>query len=616
MEKIKSFISRSWPIIIVLITIMTVYLLTLPKTVQHGDTGELVVNSHFFRLSHPPGYPLFHLLTGFFSNLIKFNTVFWRASLTQMLFSLLSIFIILYNYPQRKILCGLLVLMLAFSEIFWKYSILPDVFALNNLFVILIITFYLNRTPRLDLLTVFFFCIGLTNHHTLIFLSPIIIHIIYLNKKSPKILLTLLFGILFFIGLYFSLFLFDTSNNTSWGKLTDFKGLFYHLIRHDYGTFQLTSLKDENVFIKIVYEYFIDLILNFWPFIILLLFFLVNIFKKNRPIRNEYFFLVFILLSYIYIFFNNANISPYGYKYLVLSRFFILPHLIILLLLIDLLSKSHFSTNQAQILFASFFICFISNFYFNFSKNNYAYNSILEEYHTRVLLDMKPNSILFAQGDVSLFNFYYIQEINNYRKDIKIISPVLINYPWYRQKKGLNSFPFSSYNSSYVINRLQDFYKSPVYIVPYYLKSLKTDFPKNKYNFHGVNIEISQNTEDQFNCKTLSQYGLKTIISEQDYRPEYSLSVQFFLNYGDCFFNHALMKTQAGQYNEALLNIKEVLNIAPYHLPAIFLKCEVMKKLGNLKEYYSCMDIINTKLEQSYDYYDFSDWLKKIKKVK
>jgi len=195
-----------WAFWIVLLATFAVYYYTLAPTVTLEDSGELAVASDYMGVPHPPGYPIWTLITWFFQwvfHSVTYNghpNPAWSVGLasavagagacavTALLISrsgadlLRSVPALTekIGFRSENILClvagisgGLL---LAFSPVLWSQSVIVEVYSLNALFqmgVLLLIYMWMCRpkNDKLLFLAAFLFGLGLTNHQTLLFLG-------------------------------------------------------------------------------------------------------------------------------------------------------------------------------------------------------------------------------------------------------------------------------------------------------------------------------------------------------------------------------------------------------------------------------------------------------------
>jgi len=185
---------------------LTVYTLTLQPTVGLEDSGELIVASDYLGVPHPPGYPIWSLLTWGFQWVfhkmtyhgypnpawaVNFFSAFAGAAAcavlallvsrsgTDFLRSLKKVSTTLGDRTERIFCCVAGIssgLLLAFSQGMWSQSVIAEVYSLNIFFQTLMLLFLYRwmvepDNPKPLFLMAFTYGLGMTNHQTILFMG-------------------------------------------------------------------------------------------------------------------------------------------------------------------------------------------------------------------------------------------------------------------------------------------------------------------------------------------------------------------------------------------------------------------------------------------------------------
>ena len=185
---------------------LTVYVLTLQPTVGLEDSGELIVASDYLGVPHPPGYPIWSLLTWFFQWVFHAVTFHgqpnpaWAVNLfsavsgaaacgvlallisrsgMDLLRSMKTESNLLGEKTESLFCCAAGIsggLLLAFAMGMWSQAVIAEVYSLNIFFQSLVLLFlyrWMTNTKQSHwlFLCAFAFGLGITNHQTLMFMA-------------------------------------------------------------------------------------------------------------------------------------------------------------------------------------------------------------------------------------------------------------------------------------------------------------------------------------------------------------------------------------------------------------------------------------------------------------
>lgn len=247
---------RWWPAALAAAVTLAAYLPGLSAAVAGGDSGELTAVAATGGVAHPPGYPLYTLLGRLFAAL-PLGTVAWRLNLMSAVCGALAAGL-LFASAQRwtgTVWAGVAgAALFAFSPLVGRYATVAEVFSLNNLLCAALLALSIEHAhrPRRATLAAAALVAGLAlaNHHTAVFvILPLLAWAVWVHPRTPGRALDAavavgagLLGLLPYLHLPLAS---AAGPAVGWGDQTTWSGFLTHLLRAEYGTFQLAVRHDE-----------------------------------------------------------------------------------------------------------------------------------------------------------------------------------------------------------------------------------------------------------------------------------------------------------------------------------------------------------------------------------
>jgi hypothetical protein len=431
------------------IVALALYALTLYPDVPGGDSGELVGAIASGGVIHPPGYPLYALLGRVFVHL-PHGSIAWRLNLLSAVCDAAAAGV-LYAAVQRATrsragaiaAAGLFVC----APNVWRYAICAEVFALNNLVVcvllLLAVLYAQTRDRRYAFAGAFVLGLGMSNHHTIVFSGlPLVAWAAWIGRADllrPRTagLLVLAFA----AGLlpYASLPLADSSHAAlSWGDADTWHGFWTHVLRREYGTFQLAAsgIAAPGDPVATIGAFSDDLAgaMGWYglPGLALAIAGCAACWRASKPWAGLGRVLVVppVLAVAVIAFRGNLPVSDALHRGIV-ARFWQQPDLFFFAWCgagVALLERHPRMPRWiAPALAASLAIVPMASRYASMDHHR---DRLVASYGTEILRAAPPGAVLFTKGDLITNSVRYAQVATRMRPDVRVIDLELLGFPW------------------------------------------------------------------------------------------------------------------------------------------------------------------------------------------
>ena len=464
---------------------LLLYSWTLAPTVTLTDSGELIVVAHGLGVAHPPGFPLWVILAHL-ASLVPLGNVAVRINFSSALFAALASSILTLvvaelmittpylptwkkrSAQQKKkaedsrigqlLICAPALgagLLMAFSRTLWSYATIAEVYTLNTL-LILVVLFLMLRWRRCIVAdrrdagqaitthdgwlyaAALTFGLALGVHHVTVGLVlPAVAVIVYRTEglrffASRRLVCAALISVGALVAVYAYLpFAASRSPVINWGNPRSVQEIWWHITGRQYRVFLSFTPKMMGAqffeFCKMASREFGPAWLP-----LPLVFAFAGIGSAFKRDGTTFWFLLFIVIAnlaydlsyqiaedkdayYLPVFISIAIAAGFGIRWLIQLA----------------VSKSMSVTRSYLVAATAILLTSATAFAANWPVNNRRDYFIAYDYVENLFSTIEPNGLLLTQDWQVASPMFYAQEIEQRRRDVKVVDVNLLRRSWY-----------------------------------------------------------------------------------------------------------------------------------------------------------------------------------------
>ncbi len=452
---------------LIIIVFSILYITTIAQVnVGYSDSDQFLAVAYQNGVAHPPGYPLYMLILSLWIKLPIAGSIAFKGHLLSTIFSITTLVLIykairhllkyfdtsnlLNKSTAHKVTSFISVVAIGITQLFWLYGTITEVFALHVLLTTaliyrsLISIIYKPTSLRFWIVNAVLLGLSLSHHHTIVLISPLLLLAVILNFKQIKFRYWVQLILISFLTISFSyliLFFQNTQNAFfSWNFDPTFSGFLRHVVRSEFSgvipeTGQvingyLPQINMEAIF-KFLPKYLTEIANQFGYFVIITsLFGFYVMARKNIPLFIVYLTTVLItgpffagILGWPNHFGSQANAQRLllmGYVFWPLTFSLGLNFIINRLQLgLQVLNVQVYKT--AIVIFSIIIISQTITIYFQYPLSNLRNFRFVSQTYSKILDQVKPNSLVTCFTDTSCFALMYEQSVNRRRPDVIIL---------------------------------------------------------------------------------------------------------------------------------------------------------------------------------------------------
>ena len=487
--------------IAVIVSILVVYIWSMPKTVVLEDDGEFILAAYYNGIAHPPGYPLYTFLAHW-ATLVPVGNIATRVHAFSAVLGVAAcviLWLLVKKMLQSRLLATSAVLIYGYSLAFWSQAIIAEVYTLNVfLFLVLFLLClrYRENPGSKTLLGMICFVYGLSlsNHWPLIVLStPLLVAVIWpvifrVISNAGIGIACLAAGLLPYLWMVVNSW--SDPVISFYGPLQSFYDFFFVVSREGYKTVDTAisagwtdKLQYAGFFLQELYN-------QYRPFGVL--FILIGFIQQFRvwPKNIAYGLLLgflgptFILILLLGFNFDIEHENLFRVYPLIAYAIAVIWVVLGIKTVIDFLDSRYrekFNKQFIAILISTLLV--LSTLFSSIPANYRANDYMARDYAQAILNSLEPDAVFFTYGDIDTGPIGYMNMIEGLRPDVTLYNGqglLFSNRLFFPQRTTKSAMKAS-------IQNFIEHTERPVY----FSTTLMTDFGFEDYGLYAkVNPEI------------------------------------------------------------------------------------------------------------------------------
>ncbi|MFH1453233.1 MAG: DUF2723 domain-containing protein [Armatimonadota bacterium] len=415
---------------------LIIYALTTCPTLYTEDNGEFIAGAYTCGVLHPPGYPLYSIVGKVFSY-IPLGSIAWRINFMSGFWAALAglfLFLLIYRITRKTEISFVSAMLFCFSPDLWSQSVVAEVYTLNIFFlsVCLYLLCLWRDTDKNKYLYIFSFMYGLslTNHHFMTLAGPFFLIFIIWTKWRVLKDLKLVLGCvgLFIVGLLPYLYLPIASKFNpalDWGNPETFKRFMLHIQRRMYNDVDIGRYGID-VKLQFIKQFLIQLKEQFWIPVVV-----IGVIGSLRSFIKDVKYAVLLLGIFIFnsIFLIIIQEHPYSIMRAEVMSVYYFPCYLIFACYIGYglsylwdISLKFFKNSSLWkwVLTIAILLLAVMQIGVNYYKNDLSRNYYVYDFLKSHMDLLERDAIVFVKGDHLAFGILYMQQVEEYRKDVKM----------------------------------------------------------------------------------------------------------------------------------------------------------------------------------------------------